>query len=465
MTKRILVTTMIIMTLVGLTLLGGGPLSGSWASEFTFRPNGDFFQFIRSLESMLVVDYTLTGFTATSTSQFQLLGFIWQEFEATGTLGAFRYQTNALFGPSTEKKYIYAQFIGSVSIAGLDFGLYFAQLSDAVLGGGADGFAIRLAGSIGAVDVVSITELGAKIKDDDFDGITIVHAASGLERSYLTDPVVFGQGFTGQKVTVSSLSFGCVNDITTTLYVTCAGFDFLKFELEGIDVGLSWLTFDLDLTFQTTVKTVGLTPALVLGEALCIDVYAEVLTNAPVGTNTTNTIFDAYNSITGIGIYGLGFSYSWNGVTVKELTVLNTGRYAITTPEYGSVIEEIVEAIEGGHDYYAAYWELLSIEVVRDGCCGGTNRFLANTYFNRNETALFGWGMTCIEGEVAINSTITLSTQLEVSTNGADYLGVGIEVARGDGYTLRRVYPVAECVRARWVNSSRSRQRRAAAAR
>ena len=429
MTKRILVATMIITALVGLTLLASGPLSGSWTSELTFRPNGTFAQFIRSLESLIVVDYTGSGFAATSTSEFQLFGFVWQEFEVVGTLGAFGYQTNALFGPSTEKKYIYAQFIGSVSLAGLDMGLYFAQLSDAVLGGAADGFAIRLAGSIGTVDVVSITELGAKIKDDDFDGITIVHAASGLERSYITDPVVFGQGFTGQKVTVSGLSFACVNDITTTLYATCAGFDFLKFELEGIDVGLSWLTFDVELTFQTQTKSIALTPTLVLADALCIDLYAEVLTDAPVGTNTTNTLFDSYNSITGIGIYGLGFSYSWNGVTVKELTVLDTGRYAITTEEYGSVIEEIVEALENSHEYYADYWELLSIEVVGDGCCGGTNRFLANTYFNKNETALFGWGMTYIEGEAAINSTISLSTQLEVSTDGADYYGFGVEVS------------------------------------
>ena len=125
---------------------------------------------------------------------------------------------------------------------------------------------------------------------------------------------------------------------------------------------------------------------------------------------------------------GLGFSYSWNGVTVKELTVLNTGRYAITTPEYDSVIEEIVEALDDGHEYYTQYWELFSIEVVSDGCCGGTNRLLANTYFNKNETALFGWGMTYLEAETAINATISLSTQLEVSTDGVDSLGVGVEV-------------------------------------
>ena len=420
---------MIITTLVALTLFGDSPLSGSWTSESTFKPNGNFSQFIRSLESLLAVDYTVSGHSATSTSQFQLFGYIWQEFEATGTVGAFDYQTNMLFGPSTVKKYIYSQFIGSVSIAGLDLGLYFAQLSDAVHGGGADGLAIRLAGSVGMADVVSITELGAKIKDADFDGITIVHAGSGLERSYITDPVVVGQGFTGQKVTVSGLSFGCVNEITAALYITSDGFDFIKFEVDAIDVGLSWLTLDLDLTFQTAVKTIGFAPTLVLGDALCIDIYAEVLTNAPVGTNTTNTLYDAYNAITGIAIYGLGFSYSWDGITVKELTVLNTGRYAITTPEYGSAIEEIVEALENGHAYCVNYWEMLSIKVIRDGCCGESTRFLVNTYFNKNETGLFGWGMTYIEAETAINSTTSLSTQIEVGTDGVDYIGFGAEVS------------------------------------
>jgi len=424
MTTRILVATIVITLLVGLTLLANGPLSGNWSSELTFKPNGTFAEFISSLESLLVVDYTTSGFAATSTSEFRLFGYVWQEFETTGRLGALDYQTTVLFGPSTAD-YIYTQFIGSVSLAGVDLGLYFAQLSDAVLGGAADGFAIRVAGSIGAVNLVSISELGARIKDDDFDGITIVHASSGLERSYLVDPVVVGQGFTGQKVTVSGLSFGCLNDITTTLYVTCAGFEFLKFEVEGIDVGLSWLTLDLDLTFQTTVKSIGLTPTLVLADAWCVDVYAEVLTDAPVGASTTNTLFDPYNSITGIGIYGLGFSVNWNGVTVKELTVLNTARYAITTPEYGSVIEEIVESLKNGHEYYAEYWELFSIEVVGDGCCGGTNRFLVNTYFNKNETALFGWGMIHIESDIAVNSNISLSTQIEISTDGADFITLG----------------------------------------
>jgi len=39
-TRRILATTIVMLVLIDLTLLGDGPLSGRWASELTFRPNG-----------------------------------------------------------------------------------------------------------------------------------------------------------------------------------------------------------------------------------------------------------------------------------------------------------------------------------------------------------------------------------------------------------------------------------------
>jgi len=355
-----------------------------------------------------------------------LFGFIWQGFGLTGTLGAFDIQGDVLFGPSTAD-YIYGQLIVSASIAGIDFGSYFAQLSDAILQGPADRFAVRLAGSTGVLDIVSIAEFGAQIEDtedDNFNGITIYHAATGLHKHYVTNPLVVGQDFTGEKVTVSGWSFGCVEDIATTLYMTCHGFDFLQFDLTGIDVGLSWLAFDVKLTFQLQTKSIVLTPTLVLADVACLNVYAEVLTGAQ-----DNTIYSSFTSITGISLYGLGFTYSWGGVTVKDLTVLDTGRYAITTPEYGTNIEEITEALKHRHEFYPDYWELISIEVVGDGCCGGSSIFLANTYFNKNETALFGWGMTHIEVTIPINSVIFLSGQVEVDTLGFDHFGFGAKIS------------------------------------
>jgi len=425
MTRKILIAAMLMTVLGGLTLFAGSPFSGSWSSEITFE-QADINPF-KTLDSVLNLNYSFGSFLGGSTSELMLFGFIWQGFGITGTLGAFDIQGDVLFGPSTAD-YIYGQLIVSMSIAGIDFGFYFAQLSDAVLQGPADGFAIRLAGSAGTLDIVSITEMGAQIEDEDddnFNGITIYHASTGLYKHYVTNPLVVGQGFTGEKVTVSGWSFGCVEDIATTLYMTCEGFDFIKFELTGIDVGLSWLSFDVELTFQLQTKSIVLTPTLVLGETVCIDIYAAVLTGAQ-----DNTIYDSFTSITGISLYGLGFTSSWDGVTVKDLTVLDTGHYAITTEEYGSVIEEIVEALEDGHEYYPDYWELISIAVTGDGCCGGSYTFLANTYFDKNATNLFGWGMTHIEGRFPISSNLFLTVEIEVDDDmpGLDHFGFGFEV-------------------------------------
>jgi len=425
MTRKILIAAMMMTALVGLTLFAGSPSSGSWSSEITFE-QGEINPF-KTLDSVLNLNYSFGSFLGASESELMLFGFIWQGFGLTGTLGAFIVQGDVLFGPSTAD-YIYGQLIVSMSIAGIDFGFYFAQLSDAVLQGPADGFAVRLAGSAGALDITSITEMGAQIEDEDddnFNGITIYHASTGLYKHYVTNPIVVGQGFTGEKVTVSGWSFGCVEDIATTLYMTCEGFDFIKFELTGIDVGLSWLSFDVELTFQLQTKSIVLTPTLVLGETVCIDVYAAVLTDAP-----DNTIYDSFTSITGISLYGLGFTSSWDGVTVKDVTVLDTGHYAITTEEYGSVIEEIVEVLEDGHEYYPDYWELISIAVTGDGCCGGSYTFLANTYFDKNATNLFGWGMTHIEGRFPISSKLFLTAEVEVDddTPGLDHFGFGFEV-------------------------------------
>ena len=428
MTKKILIAAMLMTVLVGLTLFAGSPFSGSWSSEITFE-QGDINPF-KSLDSVLDINYSFGSVLSTSKSEFMLFGFIWQGFGVTGTLGAFDVQGDVLFGPSTAD-YIYGQLIVSMSIAGIDFGFYFAQVSDAVLQGPADGFAVRLAGSAGAFDIVSITEFGAQIEDeedDNFNGITIYHAGTGLHKHYITNPIVIGQGFTGEKVTVSGWSFGCVEDIATTLYMTCAeGFEFLSVDVTGIDVGLCGLTFDVELTFQLQTKSVVITPRLVLADTACIEVYAAVLTDAP-----DNTIFGGFNSITGISVYGFGVTTSvGNGVTLNAVTVLDTVHYAITTPEYGSVIEEIVEALEDGHEYYADYWELFSIEVTGDGCCGGSYTFLANTYFDKNTTNLFGWGMTHIEGRFPISSKLFLTVEVEVDDDtpyGLDHFGFGFEV-------------------------------------
>ena len=421
MTTRICVATAVIAMVAGLTLVAGQPLSFGVSSELLLTPRPTLL--VESFASIFTVSYAFGDvLLATSTSEYRHYGFLWQGFGVMATRGPIALQADCLFTGITAE-YLYGQLIVSTTIAGVEVGIYAAQLSGAVLGGPADGWAFRVAGSIGGVNIVSITEMGARIQDDDYDGITIVYAPTGDHKRYATNPLVRGQGFTGEKLTVSGLSVCCVEDLGATLYITCQSpsFQTLTVEAEGIDIGLCWLSLDLEVSFQLQTKSLVLTPTLVVGETVCIDAYVDVRTNAP-----DDTLYGNFLDLTGITVYGLGLTCSWNGVTVRELVVLDTGRYAITTPEYGSVIESIADAVADGHEFYADYWELVSVEVRQDGCCGGITSFLANTYFDRDAGGIFGWGVTHVALEAALSSGIFLTGRMEVDAAGLDHVGFGV---------------------------------------
>ncbi|MCD6494926.1 hypothetical protein J7K60_02610, partial [Candidatus Bipolaricaulota bacterium] len=97
--------------------------------------------------------------------------------------------------------------------------------------------------------------------------------------------------------------------------------------------------------------------------------------------------------------------------------------------EYGSVIEDKADALKYGHDFYPDYWEMFSIEVTGDGCCGGSYTFLAATYFKANSGSLFDWGMTHIEATLPVNTDIYFKTEVEVSTGGVDHFGIGMSLS------------------------------------
>jgi hypothetical protein len=421
MRTRAWIAMILVVSVVSLGVFAG-PFLGRWSNAFTFVDVGSGLTF-RDFESIFEFDYVFGDLRGTSFSEFYLPGFLWQGFGLTGSLGAFGVQADLLFCPLIQD-FLYAQSIVGLSIGGVDIGWYWAQLSDAVLGGPADGGALRFSGSLVSFDIVSITEFSARIKDEDFDGIQIVHAATGLSKSYATFPISLPQtgssrnAWTGEKLTISGFQFGCIENISATLYMSCAsGFEWVRYEIEGIGSGLSWLDFAVGITFTLQTKSVIANPRLLLGESTCIDAYLDARGYA-----------DAPTSVTAITLYGFGLTHSWNGVTVKELTVLDPSRYMITTPEYGSMIASIAEVVYNGYDYYPDYWELFSIEVNQDGCCGGLTSFSANTYFDESANTLFDWAMTHVEGKFAISSKLVLTGLIEVDTMGLDQLGVGFEL-------------------------------------
>jgi hypothetical protein len=412
MTQRILLVGVVVLLLFGLSALATSPFSGSWEAALAISPSPFS---ISQFSSLLTVDYTIGGFTASSDSEVHLTGFIWQGFGITGSLGAFNVRGDVLFGPSTGD-FIYDQLIITTDIAGISFGLYAAQLSSDVLGGPADGSVLRVAGSVTSLEIVNCFEMGARVEDADCDGITIYHAATGLRRYYATNPLMVGKGFTGDKLTVSGWSFACLSNGSVSLYMSDQGFDSLQFDLSGLGTGLSWFNVDVALTFQLQTKALVLTPTVNFGDSTCIDTYLE----ARMGSADT--------SIVGIELYGIGATYTAGDVTVKDVSVLDTGRYAITTEEYGSVIEDRGDAVAGGHEVCAGYWEMLSIAVAGDACCGYRYSFLADTYF-ASGGGLFDWAMAHLEATIPVSQALSIRGLLEVSTSGLNHLGLGVALS------------------------------------
>jgi len=397
MSQRTLLTAVLLFASVAVPL-GAWTLSGATSLWIGFDPLAAG---LNVLDLAFGVDYTLGAVTLSTDGLLVLPGaWVWQGFSAVGRFGGYGLTTNVLFGPSTTD-YLYTEAIVELSIGGIDVAWHAAQLSDAVLGGPADGWALRIEGTVRTLDLVSISEFGARIEDDEFGGITIVHAATGEERHYATDPVVLGQGFTGEKVTLRGLSLGCA-EMDAGLYFRCAGFEYVSFGITGIEVGaVPWLTFDADLTFELQTKSLVLTPKLSLGNAFCVEVYAELDWDA------STWLLD------GIAVYGIELASEIGPVTVRDVVVLDLTRYAITTEAYHSVVERLTDAIEDGHDVYRDYWEMFSIAYRGDGCGGGDLTLLANVYFDEASTSLFDWAMTHVEAEVPLARGVSFTLALE----------------------------------------------------
>jgi hypothetical protein len=413
MTSRGCVVLLVAMTGLGFGVQAAGALSGSTSVWIEFDPMAGAFD---ALDLGFEVDYTLGEVVLSTDGLIVFPGtWVWQGFSAVGRIGGYALTTNVLVGPSTAD-YLYAEAIVELSIAGIDTAWHAAQLSDAVLGGPADGWAVRVAGSVGAFDLVSVTEFGARIEDDDFDGITIVHAATGLERHYATDPVVPGQGFTGEKLTLDGLPFCCA-EIDATLYLSCEGFQYISFGVTGIEVGaVPWLAFDAEVRFEIEEKSLSLEPGLSLGEVACVELYAELDWDA------------ATRLLDGIGLYGIELVCTLGPVTVRDVAVFDLNRYAITTEAYGSIVERLVDAIEQGHDVYPDYWELLSIAYRGDGCCGGEFTFVANVYFDEASTSLFDWAMTHVEAAIPLAKSFTFTLATDTLAAGVDSLVFGFRI-------------------------------------
>ena len=415
MTKRTMLLTMVAVVALGLTVMGQGSLSGHASFDVRFDTTGS--GVMDALDLDLGLTYSFDEACLTAYALIVLPGtWVWQGFSGGATLGAFSLETNVLFSGYLAE-YLYGEVVVGLSMAGIDFAFHAAQLGKAVLGGPHNGWAVRGAGSVGPFDIVSITEFGAHI---DRGGIKIVHAPTGRERHYSTDPRAKGEGFTGQKITIGAFPFCCA-DIDLELYFTCAnGFEYVSFGVTDIVIGnLDWLTLGANLKFITEAKELQLLPTLDIGEVLCFTLFSEL-------------DFDAGKmaplKVKGIKIMGLEIACDLGPVTIRDVAVFDPCNIALTTEEYGSQVMSIDDILDLGYEYYPDYWELFSIAYAGPGCCEGESTVLLNSYFDCTTAQLFDLAMIYAEANIPIGKLLTLSFGLRTTFPDKNWLKFGFDV-------------------------------------
>lgn len=401
--KRALVLTLALVLGLGIAAFAG-PLSGEWSSTLTADISTGTIASI-GLSSSLTVDYTVGGWTFSSLTGFTEAGWDTQEFTASGTLGAFTVSSDLIFNPQTPAFTTWYN-TGSVSIAGVTLTGQFRLNGDNPFDangypvGAADGsgWAFGATGQAGALTVGATAYFNSYV-DSTYGTFSVQTSA-------------YCFCFTSIDFT-ASFPFACIDEVDIDLSFNATnGFGGVDFSVSGITVpSISWLTFDADLSFDTTSKTLTITPTLNLGSSDCITLYADLLVNGEVPSSgidvTTNPL-----DITGLEFEGLSLSHTWNGVTFTDYTAF--GGYSV---------------YDLNSSYSSDYWELFQITTSGDSCCGGAIDFTINTYFDsgNNGTSLFGWGETDASLDFGIGSNFTISTGLNIGTGGLNEISFGFD--------------------------------------
>ena len=323
-----------------------------------------------SFTSTLIVDYTVGGWTFESKSKFDETGWTEQSFTADGTLGAFTLKSKLVFDPAGAS-FTYWDNTGSVSIAGVDLSGEFKLTSSG------SGWKFGASGSAGDLSLS-----GTAYFNLDSSGNV------GDSYCFCFDKVKFDASF----------PFACIEEVDLSVSFSDTGFDGVTFSASNAAVpGIAWLSFDFDLTFDdgVTGKSLSITPNINLGDFSCITLYYDLSTS-------DDLIID------GIYFYGLGLSYTWNGVTFSNTTAFDT-----------SDPKDLVKD---------PYWEVFTIKSAADSCCGGAFDFSIDTYFDASSGMLFDWGESDVKVSIGLGSNYTGWMGLGVKDTGFDSWTIGFKV-------------------------------------
>ncbi|MFC2099904.1 hypothetical protein ACFLSF_03640 [Candidatus Bipolaricaulota bacterium] len=388
--KRALVLSLICV--VGLAFAGfAQTLTGSWDTEVCLDPQTDSFAGAIDLTSTLSVTYAIGDWAFTSVTELTGAGWSDQDFSVTGLFGLITVSSALGFNPLAEMA---DMFDGWVTTLGLNMaGVSFSATFN--LNGGnpftstpydrIDGTLLTLTGTAGIGSAVEGTVTvwlgGTDNPDCDFD-------------------------FYGVEIGLSFLFCDCA-PIDMTIAFDCDGFDYVSFEATEIAVpNVPWLTFDALLVFELQTKTITLSPVFDFGVFVCIDLYIYA-----DSTEEAVAPYDAFEFLYGFAVEGIGISCEIGGVSFSALSNWH---------DYGAGYE----GYRPGALAYMPYeiWEVYSIDVGADACCGGVFEFGLDVFFNDSilaTDALFD------VDSISANMTVNVTTQFAFT------MGIDMDVVDG----------------------------------
>ena len=383
---------------------GSGGFTGSWFAEISLSPQQTMP--FTAFQSTLDVGIQLDFLTVSSISDFIFDGWLWQEFDLDAALGFLSFSGQLLFETQTGS-FLYAQGRLSLGFPPLTFSVYGAMVgatdSDPVNYGYVVDVYAELFGGFATIE--SATFLGADLSEITFTATGVQTDSTLVSKTYTTDPTIDTPPivFSGQEFSLSTQAFGCAQ-ITSVTTFGKTGFEREELEVTFLRLFNSpfSLTLDIDFTLQTKSRT--FTPTLDSHYG-CISLY-------------TNLVQSGSSTITGLELYGIKFEITLGGATLMSISNLDTTKYVITTPTFGSIVEPRTEAIAEGHLYYPQeFWEVVSLTVdVPPAGCGFS--FSVDTFFSDATGMLFEWAQSTMGVTLALGSSIEASSSITVNTTG-----------------------------------------------
>ena len=376
--------------------------TGSWEATIGLAPQQT--QPFTTFESTLDVGVSVAFLTLHSVSDFVIDGWVWEELGLLADVGLLSFDGHMLYDPQTGSMR-YAEGILALCAGPLTATLYGAVTSATQSESANYGYVLDVRGRVYDVfSFESATYLGADLSGISFTASGSVSDSTLLTKTFVTDPTIdpITAIFSGEDITFEGTLFGCVT-LTSLTSFTASGFESeqLTTEFHGL-FGIP-LILKLDLIYELQTNSYVFTPSLETNFG-CISVYSHIISTGSV--------------ISGVELYGLKLSMTVGTATLESISNLDTTTYVITTPEFGSVVEPLTDAIADGHVYYDQdYWEILRLDVGIPPIGAGFS-FSVETFFSTTDGLLFDWAKSVMGLTLALGTSISTSTAITVDSTG-----------------------------------------------